>query len=188
MATNTLPSPCSKSNLTDLLGAYRAAHDAFAEADQASVERYHAALHAVRDARPTDPAELAAQLRWIVAEQDDLFQPPLGAILEHVARLVVDPHIGWWAEVKELRDALALEPVNEDDLARREYEVEEMIATTAPRTPEGLAVVCATLLLWQSDGTTLFEIDQDAGATIARYILAATPAAVLARAGVEGVA
>lgn len=83
-------SPDNPTSITDLLGAYRAAHDAFAEADQASVARYHDALHAVRDARPTDPRALATLLRWIVTDQDDLLQDPLGEILVHVAGQLED--------------------------------------------------------------------------------------------------
>ena len=71
--------------MADLIAAFRAAHDAFDENDQASIDRWNAVQDALLDARPTDPRELAKQLRFIVAEEDDLFQPPLGAILLHVA-------------------------------------------------------------------------------------------------------
>lgn len=73
-------------SLTDLIAAYRQAYDAFDEDDQATIDQADAAIDALRAARPTDPAELAAQLRWLFSKHggDDLISS-YRAPLSHIA-------------------------------------------------------------------------------------------------------
>jgi hypothetical protein len=79
-----------------------------------------AATHAVRDARPDDPRDLAKLLRWIVKDQEDLFQEPLGAILKHVAQQLegmadATTRLGW------LRSVLDRYPMGQGIMIDRDY-------------------------------------------------------------------
>jgi hypothetical protein len=83
-------------------------------------------------------------------------------------------------------------PLDQDDTSEdydthldRECDLESLIARTMPTTPEGLAIVATVLLKWYRDVESCPEVEDQAGATLARYILAGMPADVLARAGVE---
>jgi hypothetical protein len=98
-----------------------------------------------------------------------------------------DPHLGWWREREALRRKIDGKPFEHvDDLVRQSYELDERIAATAPATLEGAAIVAAVLLSWyEMEGNTLHDLDQDAGATLARYFLAGLPADVKQRAGLE---
>jgi hypothetical protein len=100
-----------------------------------------------------------------------------------------DPHVAWWRERQELQAAIktAYGEKREDDLVRQQYELDERIVGTAPTTPEGDAIVAALLLDWYKADSECTEIDQDAGATLARRYLAGLPADVKRRAGLEAV-
>jgi hypothetical protein len=77
-----------------MLAELQAALDACSAADErqddaaydAAGGRLRAALDALRDARPTDPATMARQIRWIVDEHvmDATFEPALLAIAEQL--------------------------------------------------------------------------------------------------------
>jgi hypothetical protein len=67
----TLPLPVAaheELGLPALVNEYRAAVEEFNNDDDATDARYIAAYDALLAARPTDPAELAAQLRWVTDE------------------------------------------------------------------------------------------------------------------------
>jgi hypothetical protein len=85
----------------DLLSEYRAAHAAFdaihaetvademADAYQAAERRYHEANGALSRGRPTDPGEMAEQLRWLIHEHDNIEgMTGTTALLEHIADML----------------------------------------------------------------------------------------------------
>ena len=70
------------------------------------------------------------------------------------------------------------------DLKRRKWALEEQIAVTPPTTAEGLALVATVQLMWHGEVAEDAQmLEARAGATLARHILAETPADVLQRAG-----
>jgi hypothetical protein len=110
-----------------------------------------------------------------------------------IASTGTDPHIGWWAELREVRASLDGDDMGEDDLLDRECEIENLIAVTAPTTPEGAAIVAAMIVAGHArvypKGTAgVIEPEDAAGGTLARYFLAGLPPAVLQRAGLGIVA
>ena len=144
MATNTIPSPCPKSNLT-------------------------------RRAALSGAVAVGA-----------LALPAAAALTIEASKLSAgtDPHVAWWAERKEVLAEIGddeYEPAA-DGLYSRKWDLEEAIAKTPAATPEGLALVSTVLLMWHAE-VSYHEVDQLAGATLARRILDTTPADVLDRAG-----
>jgi len=65
-----------------------------------------------------------------------------------------------------MRAALDLQPDNEDELVRRDCELEDLIAEAMPIAREGPAIVAAVLLESHRDVEQFAEIDQVAGATM----------------------
>jgi hypothetical protein len=89
--------------IADLIAECRAAEEAFTGDDAAAEARYTAGWQALFRVRPTDPAELALQLRWLIGELDTPTCGPLNspdlAVLAHIADRLeamapVKPHAG----------------------------------------------------------------------------------------------
>jgi hypothetical protein len=100
-----------------------------------------------------------------------------------------DPHVGWWAEMVEIRAEQDATDEFDDDVSARESELEKLIGRTPPTTPEGAAIIAAMIIaghkMMYPDGRGMdwIEPEDRAGDTLARHLLAATPADVLRRAG-----
>jgi hypothetical protein len=78
--------------ITNLLAEYAAALQAGVTSmdpehpDPAIGERFHRARNAILRARPTDPADMALQLRWLIQErQSGDAGKDEDALLEHIA-------------------------------------------------------------------------------------------------------
>ena len=71
------------------------------------------------------------------------------------------------------------------DLERRKWRSRNRFISTPPTTAEGLALVATVQLMWHGEVEDAQMLEACAGATLARHILAATPADVLQRAGLD---
>ena len=102
-----------------------------------------------------------------------------------------DAHLAWWRERQELKrraDAMIV-PEDEDSEAQaalwsQQWEFDHLILETAPTTALGAVVVAATLLASRAEvGPALNEGSrwEDAGQTLANYILEQAPVELRAR-------
>jgi hypothetical protein len=103
-----------------------------------------------------------------------------------------DPHVAWWAELKRLDQAIgdAINMPAEDELILQQNALAELIVETAPTTPEAAAIIATVLLGWQqvsgrSSSSAGLDLDQEAGRTLAQWVLAGTSPDVLERAGLN---
>jgi hypothetical protein len=103
-----------------------------------------------------------------------------------------DPHIAWWAELKRLDQAIsdASNTPAEHDLILQQNALADLIVETAPTTPEAAAIIATVLLGWQevsgqSRSGVGLDLDEEAGRTLAQWVLASSSSDVLRRAGLD---
>jgi hypothetical protein len=161
--------------LHDAERAGREAMDTKSPAHARDAEAYSAILNA----RPSDPAVLAAQIRWLASEQDDGDNEGAGTMLEHVAEQLeaIAPRApsGELAELWRRRQEIARTLSGDtSDWDEEEYEaeldlqiaIEDRILAVEARTLDECILQIRTALASADNGNREYEAALEAIAKI----------------------